>query len=587
MEGWLGMGPDARLPSRTGSAKTVAEAPGRPPALPGFPVPGYELLGVIDQGGMGTVYKAEQSRLKRLVALKTIRAELHVKPQQLARFRAEAKAVAQLQHPNIVQIYEVGESEGHPYFSMEYVEGGSLAQKIAGKPMPPREAAELVATLAEAIHFTHQRGIIHRDLKPANVLLQAHGAQYVGLDTPKITDFGLAKLLNSDSGLSGLGQPTQSGIILGTPSYMAPEQAEGKTSEVGPSVDVYALGAILYEMLTGRPPFRGVTPLDTLLRVVSHPPDPPTQEQPAIPRDLESICLKCLEKSPDQRYPSAAALAGDLKRFLNGQPITARRISAPGRFLKWARRRPEIAGLLTILALVVLALAGVLAVRFHEHQETQRAATRLAPRAREILHRYCYSCHGQDPEMIEENLDILDYALLLDPARKLVIPGDVEDSVLLIRIKDNSMPPLEEEEYPRLSSDEVEDLKRWVAGGAPPFAPFGPDLLPSPSAVPSARAIEVKEIFKAKCYDCHRGRNAAKGKGILILNHDLLVAKRKVIVPGKPESSPLFQRLRNPDPKKVMPPPPETPLSEEQIEKIRLWIAEGAPSFPRARVGEP
>src|SRR5262249_14290263 len=210
-------------------------------------------------------------------------------------------------------------------------------------------------------------------------------------------------------------------------------------------------------------PFEGLTPLDTLLRVVSHTPAAPSREQPTIPRDLESICLKCLEKASDQRYLTAAELANDLQRFLQGQPITARRISPMGRLVKWARRRPEVAGLLAVLALTLFGLVGLLSVRYFEHRESRQAAQRLAPRAREILHHYCYHCHGHDLMHMEGNLDVLDYAMLLDPERnpKLVVPGDAAESWLMVRIKDNSMPPLEEEEFPRLSNDEMEDLKRW------------------------------------------------------------------------------------------------------------------------------
>jgi tRNA A-37 threonylcarbamoyl transferase component Bud32/mono/diheme cytochrome c family protein len=598
MEHWLGMvNHDAEVPSpaMAGSPPTLADVSrnGEARAVPpNLKVPGYEILSVLDQGGMGVVYKARQVRLKRLVALKMIRSQLHVRPRQLDRFRVEVQAVAKLQHPNIVQIHEVGECDGHPFYSMELVEGGNLAQAIAGKPLPPRQAAELVATLAQAVHFVHQRGVVHRDLKPANVLLQAHPGvpgPAAGLGVPKITDFGLAKLLDSESGLSGPRHSTQSGMVLGTPSYMAPEQAEGKSKETAPQVDVYALGAILYEMLTGRPPFVGVTPLDTLLRVVSTAPVAPSVEQPQVRGDLETICLKCLEKDPRQRYPTAAALADDLHRFLAGQPISARPISWPGRLAKWARRRPEVAALLAFLVLALLGLVIVSAVRHHERREERMDAERLAPRVRQILYRYCYDCHGQDLQHREEDLDVLDYALLIDPARKhkLVVPGDVDESWLLVRIEDDTMPPVEEEEFPRLSRSEKADLEKWIAGGAPPFAPFGTDLLPSGNAVPSARAAEVKKIFQAKCKECHRGGNAAKGKGILILNHDLLVTKRKVIVPGKPDQSLLFQLLFSKDKKKAMPPPDQPQLTASEIETIRLWIDEGAPAFPRALAGKP
>jgi serine/threonine protein kinase/WD40 repeat protein len=279
-------------------------------ALPALP--GYEILQELGRGGMGVVYKARQLPLNRLVALKMILAGAEAGNQDRARLRIEAEAVARLQHPNIVQIHEVGESEGHPFLCLELLEGGSLASQLDGTPWEGCRAAELVETLARAVHAAHRRGVIHRDLKPANVLLTADG-------TPKITDFGLARRMDAASG------PTRTGAVMGTPSYMAPEQAEGKTGQIGPAADVYALGAILYELLTGRPPFRAATPLDTLLQVVSDLPVPPSRWCPQVPPDLEAICLKCLEKKPRRRYASAEALAEDLERFLYHRPVLARR----------------------------------------------------------------------------------------------------------------------------------------------------------------------------------------------------------------------------------------------------------------------
>jgi WD40 repeat protein len=305
--------------------------------------PGYELLDELGRGGMGVVYKARHIALNRLVALKMILAGGHASDEELVRFHAEAEAVARLQHPNVVQIHEVGEHDGRPFFSLEFVDGGNLARQLDGKPQPARRAAELIQALARAMHAAHQRGIVHRDLKPANILLTADG-------TPKITDFGLAKQLDSQKGL------TQSGAILGTPSYMAPEQADGKRRDVGPATDVYALGAILYEMLTGRPPFLAETPLDTLVQVVGREPVPPSQLQAKVPRDLETICLKCLQKEPRKRYASAEELADDLGRFLTGEPIRARPVGAVERLGRWCRRNPVVAGL--ILTAVFLLLAG-------------------------------------------------------------------------------------------------------------------------------------------------------------------------------------------------------------------------------------
>ena len=310
----------------------------------GGQVAGYKILRVLGQGGMGVVYKARQRGLKRIVALKMISAAGHHGPADLARFRSEAVAVADLQHPNIVQIYEVGEDNGHPFFSLEYVAGGSLAKKIGGTPQPPREAAQLVRALADGMEYAHQRGIIHRDLKPANVLLTEGGQ-------PKVSDFGLVKRLEDDAG------QTQSGSILGTPSYMAPEQAEGNIKEIGPRTDIYALGGILYELMTGRPPFRAASVLDTLQQVRTQDPIAPSQFQPKVPRDLETICLKCLQKDPAKRYAAAEALGEDLRRFLSGEAILARPVSRAERLWRWCLRNPRVAALSGIVAILVVAWA--------------------------------------------------------------------------------------------------------------------------------------------------------------------------------------------------------------------------------------
>jgi serine/threonine-protein kinase len=274
-------------------------------------IPGYEVEALLGRGGMGVVYRARHLRLNRPVALKMLLAGVYAGPDVQARFQREAEAVASLRHANIVQVHDVGDHEGRPYFTMEFVEGGSLAQALAGTPQPARQAAALLDTLAQAVQVAHQGGIVHRDLKPANILLTADG-------TPKITDFGLARRLENGAGLS------QSGATLGTPSYMAPEQARGQRHAIGPAVDVYALGAVLYELLTGRPPFRGETPTETVLQVISQEPVPPSRLNAKVPHDLETICLKCLEKDPQRRYATAAALAEDLERFGQGKPIAAR-----------------------------------------------------------------------------------------------------------------------------------------------------------------------------------------------------------------------------------------------------------------------
>ncbi len=293
---------------------TLGEGEAPPPSSALPQVAGYEILEVIGHGGMGVVYKARQLGLNRLVALKMILAGMNASPQDLARFRTEAEAVAQLQHPSILQIFEIGEQNGCPFLALEYVGGGSLAEHLNGTPVGPRQAAELVLSLARAVHHAHEKGIVHRDLKPANVLLQPDG-------TPKIADFGLAKRAEANQA------HTQTGTILGSPSYMSPEQAAGHTDQVGPATDVYALGVILYELLTGRPPFKGASLLETIDQVREHDPVPPRFLQPKTPRDLETICLKCLEKNPRRRYATAADLASDLRAYLHDEPIAAQSLT--------------------------------------------------------------------------------------------------------------------------------------------------------------------------------------------------------------------------------------------------------------------
>jgi WD40 repeat protein/tRNA A-37 threonylcarbamoyl transferase component Bud32 len=307
--------------------------------------PGYEVLGELGHGGMGVVYKARDRRLKRLVALKMILAGRHAEPEVLARFRTEAEAVARLQHPNIVQIHEVGEHEGLPYLALEFCGGGSLERQLAETPLPEQQAAVLVEAIARAMHAAHVKGVVHRDLKPANVLLGEDG-------TPKVGDFGLAKQLDTEQG------QTHTGKVMGTPSYMAPEQARGLNKYVGPAADVYALGAILYACLTGRPPFKAPTALETMAQVVGEEPVPVRRLQPRVSRDLETICLKCLQKSPERRYDSASALADDLERFLRNQPIKARPVGRLVRTWLWCRRNPLVA-CLTVAAAVLLVCAAV------------------------------------------------------------------------------------------------------------------------------------------------------------------------------------------------------------------------------------
>lgn len=331
------------------------------PPSPPNPPPGFELLDELGQGGMGVVYKARQPSLDRFVAIKMIRSGEFADPVERARFEAEARAVGRLSHPNIVQIFEVGEVDGRPYLVLEYVRGESLADALRGPPFAVNPAANLIATLARAIQHAHEAEIVHRDLKPANILIQKSDTKsdqsslktILALATselcPKITDFGLAKRLDSD----GL---TRTGDFLGTPSYASPEQAAGRT-DVGVATDVYSLGAILYHLITGRPPFLGDSPIETLDQVRFAEPVPPSRLRPTLPRDLETIVLKCLQKDPARRYASGAALADDLDRFRKGESILARPTSSIERGWKWARKRPAVA---TLIGAIVLLVASAL-----------------------------------------------------------------------------------------------------------------------------------------------------------------------------------------------------------------------------------
>jgi WD40 repeat protein len=367
-------------------------------------IEGFEILEEIGRGGMGVVYRARQVGLNRTVALKMILAGPHAGPRELARFRQEAEAVAKLQHPNIVQIHDIGEAGGHVYCPMELIEGGSLVQYLRGRPQPSESAARLVETLARTVHFAHERGIVHRDLKPANILLvnnpdaanETDGPD--GTDDPyrsspfhlphraipKITDFGLAKRFGEQT------SATISGEVIGTPSYMAPEQARGhrkSDDEVGPRTDVYGLGAILYEMLTGHPPFKAATALDTVLQVLHEEPLRPTRLCPDVPRDLETICLKCLEKNAKQRYDTALELAEDLRRFRRGEAVMARPVGPRERLWKWVRRRPALAALAGGIVFVTVFAFGIITWQWRETIKARDEALQANARARGALYR--------------------------------------------------------------------------------------------------------------------------------------------------------------------------------------------------------
>ena len=441
-----------------GETVTVPTAPTPPPDLPG-----YQILAELGRGGMGVVYHARQTRLGRDVALKMILAGEYAGADARVRFLAEAEVIAKLQHPNIVQLFEFNVYHGVPYFSLEFVDGGTLDRKLAKQPLPAGEAAGLIETLARAVHYAHERGVVHRDLKPGNVLLQCrpaapgshppaaggshpphrsgHGDASFGTLScvvrdasymPKITDFGLAKSVAGGGGL------TQTGAVMGTPSYMAPEQAGGRSREVGPAADTYALGALLYECLTGRPPFQAATPVDTIMQVVREDPVPPRRLQSKVPKDLETICLKCLHKDPGKRYGTAQDLADDLARYLNGEAIKARPVGPVERAVRWARRRPAAAALVAVLVgggVAVGAAGWVTSARLGEALADARDQRREADDQRAVAVAQAAEADRQRREADGQRAAALAQAAEADRQRQAVADGlrkrlDMVDDIL-------------------------------------------------------------------------------------------------------------------------------------------------------------
>ena len=333
-------------------------------------VPGFQMLDELGRGGMGVVYRARQLSLGRDVALKMLlRPSTKEEEQEYRRFKQEAILLATLGHANIVKVFDIGEADGRPYFVMELVDGASLAARLGGNPRPPKYAAETIKTLSAAVEIAHQQKVIHRDLKPANILVAHDG-------TLRITDFGLAKRLDVQSDV------TVGRLFLGTASYASPEQADGRLDKVGLATDIYGLGAILYEILTGRPPFKGETPAETIRQVIDDEPVPPSRLVPRLPRDLETICLKCLHKEPQKRYDSAQALADDLNRFLAGEPIRPRRTSFRDRTLKWVKRKPARAGIVALSLLSALAAGAIVALSLRQARTEELARNQVVQEIR-------------------------------------------------------------------------------------------------------------------------------------------------------------------------------------------------------------
>jgi eukaryotic-like serine/threonine-protein kinase len=501
LEATVGLGSHPVPPARERTGTSPAARPS---------IPGYDLLEKLGEGGMGVVYKARQVALNRLVAVKMIRGDGDGRPDQVARIRIEAESIARLRHPHILQIHNTGIVGDCPFLALELLDGGSLADRLAHTPQPGRSSAELLVTLARAIHAAHQAGIVHRDLKPSNVLFTSNGI-------PKISDFGLAKQLESHS------VETQSGLIMGSPSYMAPEQARGHTKNVGPPADVYSLGAIFYEMLTGRPPFKGETPMETVRQVTDTDPVPPSRLVPRLPRDLETICLKCLSKEAHQRYDSASDLADDLERYLRGEAIKARSTQLWERGVKWARRRPTLATLmgLGLLATLTLIAAGSWLVRREglrvEHLRREVVPSLLIGQALLAKEKWgdatehIIKAHTQtrnEPQLVELHRQA---AALLDQAERgraeqeardadqAVRDADQERYHEFLRLRDEAL--IHDTQFTGLDAlGDLGETRRGARAALAIFAGREPGDDRAPSALPASLSPSQRDEIRSGCY---------------------------------------------------------------------------------------
>jgi tRNA A-37 threonylcarbamoyl transferase component Bud32 len=449
----------------------------------------YEIQNELGRGGMGVVYKARQVSLNRPVALKMIKAGVLADDAELRRFQNEAEAVALLDHPGIVPVYEVGEHEGQRYFSMKLVEGGNLSERLASFQDDPRAAAALLAEAAEAIQHAHMRGILHRDLKPANLLIDAAGH-------PHITDFGMAKWIEADV------EMTASGAILGTPAYMSPEQAAGRRGTITTATDVYGLGAIFYALLTGKAPFGGDSVIETLDAVRTRPPEPPTKRNARVPRDLELICLKCLEKDPADRYPTAGALADDLRRFAAGEPVSVRAAGAVERLAKWARRKPTLAAAYA-LGLLALLLGGLGGLAVWEWRAAA-AARATAERARddEATARASAETARDEVANAREELARVEYGRTMEVAHQEWRDNNVAATVALLSSTRPDLRGWEWRYVHRLCHSDLLTLKGHTGHVA--SASFSPD---------GSRIVTASGDQTAKVWDAKTGAEALTLKG--------------------------------------------------------------------------